>query len=64
MPRYYKQKIYTKEQIGWLKGVMEGQAMEQEIINSVLPDYDRRKVQHDIQSFEVMHKRAIKNTQL
>lgn len=61
MPRYYKEKIYSKEQQGWLKGIMESIAFERDWLNSLDPDYKWNKLQADKAAFKKMHKSSTKN---
>lgn len=62
IPRYIKEKLYSKEQLGWLKGIMEGVSLDREIENHQYENYDERKVQADLAAFRKMYKSSTKNT--
>lgn len=64
IPRYYKEKIYSKEQLGWLKGIMEAISFDNDIENHRYKDYDKRKVEADKAAFKKMYQSSTKNTSI
>lgn len=64
MPRYYKEKIYSKEQIGWLKGIMESLAVDREIEMMSYDNWQHNKVEADKAAFRKMHKNSTKKDKI
>lgn len=63
IPRYYRQRIYTPEQIGYLKGYYEREATKRdaEIRANTKRDYDRMLVQVHLAAFRKMYYKEKQN---
>lgn len=66
LPRYYKEKIYSSEQSGHLKGVMEKETIkaEKKAREKYGDKYDDLKAQSDKQAFDKMYYREKQNRTL
>lgn len=63
MPRYYRERLYTSEQFGYLKGVLENLANEkQDELNKKYSSY--HIAQYHIQQFKKMHSKTDKPSKL